>query len=332
MTMKIVLVTGGTGLIGSNACVQLVAKGIKARTLARNPDNSDARQLRAVGVEVVAGDITDLASVRRAMTGAEGVIHSAAMLGRPGSSLEEGVASNVLGSLNVLTAAAELGGMPVVQLLTSTFFDMWQRSLTETSPLDLFFRNTDPYSVTKRLAYVEGAVRAAEGQDVRFMIPGAAYGASPCIEKAMIKPSFNDRLASAIRGEMHEQIPLVVPFTAVRDCAYVCLAALEKGARGERYIAMGRAEDVGTIAQTCNSACAIAGTAHRVRDVPKDSLDDPDVVKKYGVTMTTLGKRTYPKPFFDTSFTERRLGYRPTPLSEGLREAIEWMRRQKILT
>jgi dihydroflavonol-4-reductase len=326
-----VLVTGGTGLIGSNICIQLIERGIEVRTLARDPGNADSQRLRALGVEMVRGDIADLASVEQAVEGVVGVIHSAAMLGRPGATIAEGLSSNVLGSIHVLTAAARAGGIPVVQLLTSTFFDMWASSLTEFSPLDLLYRNTDPYSVTKRLAFVEGAARAGAGQDVRFMIPGAAFGPSPCVEKAMIRPSFNDRIASAIRGELSEQIPLQVPFTSVRDCAFVCIAALEKGARGERYIAMGRAQDVGTISDTCNRACHIAGVDHRVRDVPKTMLDDPEVVQKYGVTMTTLGKRTYPTPFFDTSFTELRLGYVPTPLDEGLGITIEWMRGQKII-
>lgn len=329
--MKNVLVTGGTGLIGSSVCVQLIKRGAKARTLVRNPQTPDAERLRDIGVEILPGDISDLKSVRKATEGTDGVIHCAAMLGRPSSSIEEGLSSNVIGSINVLTAAAGLGGMPVVQLLTSTFFDMWERTLTELSPLDLMFRNTDPYSVTKRLAYVEGVARVASGQDIRFMIPGAAFGPSVCVDKAMIRPSFNDRIASAIRGEMNEQIPLWVPFTAVSDCAHVCIAALEKGAMGERYIAMGRQQDVGTISASCNRACELAGVRHRVHDVPRDKLDDPEIVKKYGVTMTTLGKRTYPKPFFDTSFTERRLSLVPTALDDGLRTTIEWMRQHRIV-
>jgi nucleoside-diphosphate-sugar epimerase len=329
--VKSVLVTGGTGLIGSNICIQLIERGIEAHTLARDPGSADAQRLRGLGVKMLQGDVADLTSVERAVQGAEGVIHSAAMLGRPGATIIEGLSSNVLGSIHVLTAAARAGGIPVVQLLTSTFFDMWESSLTEFSPLDLLFRNMDPYSLTKRLAFVEGAARARAGQDVRFMTPGAAFGPSPCVERAMIRPSFNDRIASAIRGELSEQIPLPVPFASVRDCAYVCIAALERGARGERYIAMGRAQDVGTISDTCNRACRIAGVEHRVRDVPKSMLDDPEVVQKYGATMTTLGKRTYPDPFFDTSFTERRLGYVPTPLDEGLGLTIEWMRGQKII-
>jgi len=329
--MRTILVTGATGLIGSNICVQLLKQGDKARTIARNPSSEDARTLQGLGVEVLPGDIADLKSVRTATEGTDGVIHSAAMLGRPGASIEEGFSSNVMGSMNVLTAAAGLGGMPVVQVLTTTFFDMWDKTLTEFSPLDLLVRNTDPYTITKRLAYVEGVARVADGQDVRFMMPGAVFGPSVCIEKAMIRPSFNDRIASAIRGEMDMLIPLPVPYVQANECAYVCIAALEKGARGEKYIAHGRPEDVDTIARICNRACVIAGVSHRVHDVSKDRLDDPEIVAKYGITMTTLGKRSYPRPFSDSSFTQKRLGYVPAPLDDGLKLTIDWMREHKIV-
>ena len=245
--------------------------------------------------------------------------------------MEEGFSSNVMGTLNVLSAAACLGGIPVVQVLTTTFFDMWDKTLTEHSTLDLVLRNTDAYTITKRLAYVEGVARVNDGQDIRFMMPGAVFGPSICVEKAMIRPSFNDRIASAIRGEISELIPIPVPYVLADECAYVCIAALEKGAKGEKYIAHGRQEDVGTIAKTCNRACELAGVAHRVHDVPKEKLDDPDIIAKYGATMTTLAKRTYPDPFSDSSFTQKRLGYVPGPLDDGLELTIDWMRRRKII-
>jgi dihydroflavonol-4-reductase len=329
--MKKILVTGATGLIGSQICVQLLQKGDVPRTLARNADSNDAKALKKLGVEVIAGDVSDFAGVQKAAEGMEGIIHSAAMLGRPGSSIVEGFPSNVMGSLNVFTAAKNLGGIPVLQLTTSTFYDMWDKPLNERSPIDQFMRNVDPYSITKRLGYVEGVVRAAEGQDIRFMLPGGAFGISPCLENAMINPSFNARIALAIRGEMAEQLPLPVPWVFADDCAYVCIAALERGSKGERYLAMGRAEDVDTIPNVCNKACEMAGVKHRVRGVPKEQLDDPNLAKRFAPTVISLAKRTYPKPFFDSSYTEKQLGYKPTKLEDALRTTIDWMRREKII-
>ena len=329
--MKTVFITGATGMMGSVICAHLLKQGDKVRTIARTPDGADAKALQAAGVEVLPGDVTDLASIKAGMKGADGVIHSAAMLGRPGITYAGAFDVNVTGTINVYTAAAMAGGTPVVQVLTTTFFDMWDKPLTELSPLDVLFQNVDPYTVTKRIGYTEGVTRALEGQDIRFMIPGAVFGPAICMTKAMERLSFNDRIRSAIAGEMGPQVPIPMPFVLADDCAYVCIAALEKGKKGARYIAHGRSGEIGTLAATCNRACAIAGVSHRIEEVPKDRLDDPDLIERLGPTIPLLAKRNYPKPFSESPLTQQKLGYKPTPLDEGLKVTIDWMREHKII-
>jgi nucleoside-diphosphate-sugar epimerase len=329
--MKTILVTGATGILGSNVCVSLIEKGYRARAIARNMDAADVKSLKDAGVDVVPGDVTDLPSMRRAAEGVDSVIHSAAMLGRPGASWEGSWAANVLGTIHALTAAAQAGGVPVVQVLTTTFFNQGDKPLNERSPFDLYFQNNDMYSTTKRLAYAEGVARVADGQDVRFMIPGAIYGPSVCVEKGMASSTFNDRIVKAVRGQMPPCLPLPIPWVTAKDCAYVCIAALEKGERGERYIAHGVPEEAGTMAVVLNKACVIAGSPHRVQEVSKNELDSPEIFAKFGPTMPVLAKKTYVMPMTDSSFTEEKLGYVPTPLDRGFTETLAWMRRIAVL-
>ena len=75
-----------------------------------------------------------------------------------------------------------------------------------------------------------------------------------------------------------------------------------------------------------NEACEVAGVPHRTEEVSRDQLDDPDIVTKYGTTMISLAKAAYPQPYVDSSVTEQRLDYVPTPLRDGLALTIEWMR------
>jgi len=236
---EIGLVTGATGILGSNVCQQLVRKGDHVRAIVRDLAREDAQSLRSAGVEVVVGDVTDMPGIQAATEGMDAVIHCAAALGRPGVTLEDCVSTNVVGTLNVMSAAAAAGGIPLVQVITLTFFDTATDPLTETSPLDLLYRRNDAYSLTKRLGYVEGMARVADGQDIRFMIPGAIYGPSICLEKTAAANSWNGRLARAIKGGMDPQLPLVIPYVTAEDCAWVCIAALEKGRSGQRYIAHG---------------------------------------------------------------------------------------------
>lgn len=72
--MTRVLVAGGTGFIGSHIVRRLLAKGHQVAVLTRHPERA-ARALPA-GVEARQGDISDAASLQRAMTGMETVIHT----------------------------------------------------------------------------------------------------------------------------------------------------------------------------------------------------------------------------------------------------------------
>jgi len=328
--MKTVLVTGATGLIGSNACVQLLERGDRVRTIARKPDAADARALAKIGVEVLPGDILDRAVVAKAVDGVDGIIHSAALRGIPGTNNENSFGPNTIGAMHVLSAAWIAGNIPVVQLLTHTFFEIFT-AITENSPLDKEYRNADPYSTTKRLAYAEAIARIRDGQDIRFMVPGAVYGPTPCLENGMFHPSYNSRIQRGIRGELDAQMPRRIAPVTGGDCAFVCVAALDRGVAGQRYIAMGRQQDAMTIADMCNIAAEYVSSPHRVETVPRERLNDADVVAKYGATVTSLARLTYPDPLFDTSLTERQLGYAPTPIKAGVEATVDWMRANKVI-
>ncbi len=68
-----VLVVGATGKQGGAVAHHLLAAGLLVRTLTRNPDKPAARTLADRGAEVVAGDLGDADSVRRALAGVSAV-------------------------------------------------------------------------------------------------------------------------------------------------------------------------------------------------------------------------------------------------------------------
>jgi uncharacterized protein YbjT (DUF2867 family) len=69
----VIVVTGATGRQGGAAARHLLARGIPARALTRNPEAPKAKRLAAEGAEVVRGDMDDVDSLKRAMRGARGV-------------------------------------------------------------------------------------------------------------------------------------------------------------------------------------------------------------------------------------------------------------------
>jgi NADH dehydrogenase len=77
-----VLVTGGTGFVGTNVVHRLRAEGRDVRALVRRPER--ATRLTSWGVELAPGDVTDAASVAAAADGCTHVVHLVAIIrGRP---------------------------------------------------------------------------------------------------------------------------------------------------------------------------------------------------------------------------------------------------------
>lgn len=97
-----VLVTGGTGFIGSHLVHRLVSEGRRVRVLCRPTSRLDA--LSTDRVELALGDASDLDSVRQAMKGIEVLYHLAAATGGDWATHYQGT---VIGTQNVLQAAAE---------------------------------------------------------------------------------------------------------------------------------------------------------------------------------------------------------------------------------
>src|SRR5579864_5409586 len=194
-----VLVTGATGLAGANICKLLVERGDTVRALAR--ETADTDPLRALGVDVVTGDVTDPAAVLSAAQGSDAAIHCAALLGGASQNMADFEAVNVGGTKNVLDAAEAAGLRRVVAVSTGTFFDTAGGLDREDAPVSTR-PSQDPYTLTKMAAFLDAMSRVEKGQDVVSAHPGAIFGPSPVASNALGMTSFNRVLLSAARGRV----------------------------------------------------------------------------------------------------------------------------------
>jgi nucleoside-diphosphate-sugar epimerase len=109
--MPTYLVTGGAGFIGSHLTEELVRRGHTVR-VADNLSTGHRRNLaHLAGVELIEGDLSDMAFATRAVAGADYVLHQAAIPSVP-RSVKDPIASNranIDGTLNVLVAARDAG-------------------------------------------------------------------------------------------------------------------------------------------------------------------------------------------------------------------------------
>jgi dihydroflavonol-4-reductase len=323
--MSTIFVTGGTGLTGANVCQQLARRGDSVRALVRNPDEAVA--LSEFGVELVQGDIAAADEVLAAAKGCEAAIHTAALLGGASQDMADFHAVNVVGTTNVLDAGRAHGMRRVVALSTSTFFDLRHPGPREEAPV-LAHPPDDPYTVTKLAAFREAHERVEAGDDVLTCHPGAIYGPSPVIRRALHPTSFNAVLLGAVRGRIPMFLDFPVTWVAAADVAGGSIAALDRGVAGERYWLVGRPEDEVSTAAGCNRACAIAGVEHRVEDV--DYRSDPEALTAaFGPTLMAIAEaavNTERTPRSAANLTAERLGYDPMSLDEGLELLIGWLR------
>lgn len=105
------LVTGGGGFIGSHLSEELVRRGHRVRVADDFSSGKRTNLQHLHGVEILEGDIADLAFAKRAADGCEIVLHQAAIPSVP-RSVKDPVTSNranIDGTLNVLIAARDAG-------------------------------------------------------------------------------------------------------------------------------------------------------------------------------------------------------------------------------
>jgi len=85
-----ILVVGSTGSVGASVVRRLAADGKQVAALVRDPASEKARALERQGAKLVEGDLKDVASLERALSGADTVICTASstMSRQDGDSLE----------------------------------------------------------------------------------------------------------------------------------------------------------------------------------------------------------------------------------------------------
>jgi dihydroflavonol-4-reductase len=319
MQDETLLVTGASGLVGSNLCLLAVRAGYRVRGMVRSPN--DAEPLSAHAIEPVIADIRDLDSVLRAADSVGGILHTAAVLGGTWSkaTVQEFWDANYTGTVNVMEAARRTGVRRVVDLDTLALLD-WSQTITERSAIVAIQPGDSGYVASKRASYYEGMHRASRGQDIVFVTPGAIYGPSLFVERALHATSFTGTLCSALNGKLESYVPIPLLWAFAEDVAATALAAWERGATGSRYLACGRVEDLRSLAAFCNLGAEIAGIRHRVREVDLSSGGT-----QIG-SMAAFAKRQYADPVMDSSRTETLLGVQPRALRDGLETTVEWLR------
>jgi dihydroflavonol-4-reductase len=326
--MSRILVTGATGLVGSEIAEQLVSQGHDVVALVR--EETPSEPLERLGVKIVRGDLSEGDAVDAALTRCDAVIHSAAAVGRPGDTLGWMRSINVDATVALLDKARAAGVGRVVALSTGAVFDAVRAPLTERSPLNPT-PLTDPYTTTKTESYLAVMGRAEQGQDIVVVIPASTYGPCPMGRRVLDISGANQRVVKALRGEPALYFPMSMPYSFNGDVARCTIAALERGVTGHRYLAYGAPDSYVSFAGFVNRACELAGVDNRVDEFPADQIDEPETLEKFGPTLVAFARARFADPFFDNRITRQEIGYQPLSVDEGLQRTVDWMRDSQLI-
>ena len=150
---RLTLVTGADGFIGSHLVELLAREGYAVRAVAQYNSFSqwgwlDTLDCRALGVDVIAGDIRDPAFCRSIVRGVDTVFHLAALIAIPYSYVapDSYVDTNVRGTLHICQAARDAGVKRLIHTSTSEVYGTARYvPIDENHPLQA----QSPYSASK---------------------------------------------------------------------------------------------------------------------------------------------------------------------------------------
>jgi 2-alkyl-3-oxoalkanoate reductase len=316
-----VLVTGGSGLIGSHVIEALRSRGEPVRALVRAASRAAVERL---GAEAVPGDVTDPAAWHAAARGVCAIVHAAGVV-RPHARWEDYEAVNVGGTRHAV-ATAQAAGVRLVHISSVAVYGgvAAYRPEPERRTEEFPFAPIAPrdfYARTKRMA--EELVRdaGAAGLDAIALRPDVVYG-----ERDRL---FTPRL---IRGVRRGVIPRIGPGTNHLACVYagnvaaLVVAALAASGSGFRAYHVTR-DAPPPVTQREFFAAFAAALGVRLRAVPVP----------LGVARVVMGLWTSPRlaraaasfltgenPYVDER-ARRELGWQPAvTAADAVRRTVRW--------
>ena len=318
----IVAVTGSTGHLGANLVRALLASGRKVRALT----HGCAAGLEGLEVERMPIDVTDLASVRRGLEGAEVVYHLASMISITGShgGLVERI--NVDGTRHVATAALEQGVRRMVHFSSVHAFDLRDRSrvVDETNPRA--GREHPTYDQSKAAGERELRRVIERGLDAVVVHPGGCIGPYDFRMSRMGRMFmllYQRRMPALTGGGFH--------WVDTRDVAAGAMAAETRGRTGESYILSNRFASIRELADMAQSVTGVVAPRAVV----------PISVARLGAPVVSLANRLMRnEPLYtseglhalrtserlSTKKARHELGFVTRPLPDTVADIYDWFK------
>lgn len=321
-----IFVTGSTGFIGSRLVAKLASEGHLIHALYRSeakiPGNLHS------GVSLFKGNLTDKASLDKAMTDCDAVFHTAAFAGVWLRDEKEIYRLNVDATLAILKIAAEKGiKRCVITSSAAVFGPSHGTLLTEDSPAPLSYFT--PYERSKALMEAEVARLTAAGRNIVIVNPTRLYGQGPLNDANSVT-----RLVKMYTEGKWHFLPgdgnSVGNYVYVDDVVNGHILALQKGRSGERYILGG--ENI-SYNELFGILAELSGKHYRLIKFPLSLMLASAGLMTLFARITGISPMITPglvrkynhhwKLTSEKAITE--LGYNPLSFRDGLKATLQWL-------
>ena len=328
--MKNILVTGGTGFLGSSLAKALREQGCSVRILRR--PHSDLRALGSADVEHVVGDICDQSSLRRAMQGCDTVFHTAAVISYWRPEREMMYEVNIHGTRNVVESCLELGVEKLIHTSSIAAIGYPEGAgPADESNVFNWDRHDVGYRISKHRAEEEVQRGVREGLQAVILNPAIIIGPGDIHFHGgqIIRDVRLRRIFYYLEGGMN--------VVYIDDVVRGHLAAAKQGRVGERYILCGEnlshrelfsitATEVGGIQPLFKLPVPLVRWIGSAVEMAGNAFD-----RKPWVTKELLaGAGLY--NYFTCDKARRELGYTVTRFREAVRLTFAWYCNQGFLT
>lgn len=221
-------VTGSSGLVGFNFCVEALKNNDSLNILIRK----DTDYLKQIDAKVYYGDLNDIKVLDKFCEGCDVIIHSAAMISIGLDSYDEVYEVNYLGTKNLLESSKKMKVKKFIYISSINAFNKnpVTKKLDETREL---VKRGNAYDMTKAMG--QELVMNTDGIEKVSINPTSILG------KYDFKPS---RLGKVIKTLYAGKLPFLVngglDVIDVEDLSKAIYSSIRNGRDGETYIISGK--------------------------------------------------------------------------------------------
>jgi dihydroflavonol-4-reductase len=319
-----VLVTGGTGFVGSHLVRCLVRHENDVTCLVRPTSRLD--NLKSLPITLRQGDLTNLNSIREAVKGCRIVYHCAAdyRLWCPNPDAMHRI--NVTGTNNLMQVCFDEVVERVVYTSTVGCLGKYAQGVLadENTPARLE-EMLSPYKKSKFLAQENVLVWASRGLPVVIVNPSTPVG------EMDLKPTPTGKMiVDFLRGRMFGYVDSGMNLIDVRDVAEGHWLAAQRGSPGQKYI-LGNVNL--TLKDIFDRLGRIAGISPPSQRVPfwiavlyahVENFWSGKILHREPTAPLDGVRMSQSKMWFDSSKAVRELGLPQNPIEKALERAVSW--------